>query len=106
MRQNFGALSATRASTELMETFLLKEHDATAPLRGAINAALNAWLIGNLASGEDGISELPSKETLLSERQKHASAQGIEAAILEREGNTAIRYRTLRDDEIAAAIAD
>ena len=104
--QNFAALSGTRTSIELMESFLQKEHDAGGSLRGAINAAFNAWLVGKMALGGDGIRELPGKETLLAERQKHSDANGIEAALLERDGKSAIRYRTLTDAEVRAAVAD
>jgi len=105
-RQNFGVLSGTRASTELMETYLQKEQHSGAALGGAINAALNAWIVGNLALGEDGIHELPDKASLQAERQKQLGAAGIEAAILERDGRSALRYRTLSAAEIQAAVGD
>ena len=105
-RQNFAALSGTGTSIELMESFLQKEHDPRAALRGAMNAAFNAWLVGNMALGDDGIRDLPGKESLAAEREKHIDANAIEAAVLERNGKSAIRYRALNADEIRAAIAD
>jgi len=41
----------------------------------------------------------------MSEHEKYADAKGIEAAILERDDKSAIRYRTVATDEIAAAVA-
>lgn len=103
--QNFGALSGTKASTELMESFLQREQDPRATLAHAMRTAVDAWLVGNLALGDDGIRELPAREALMSEHEKYADAKGIEAAILQRDDKSAIRYRTVATDEIAAAIA-
>ena len=105
-RQNFGVLSGTRNSTELMESFLRQEHDASASWDGAINAALNAWLVGNLALGGEAISELPGKDSLGTERRKHVSPNAVEAVLLERNSSSEIRYRPLSAKEIQAATAE
>ena len=105
-RQNFGVLSGTRNSTELMESSLREERENAGSLGGAINAALNAWLVGNLARGEDAVSELPTKETLRSEREKHVNTNAVEAVLLERNGSSALCYRALTVKEIAAAVGD
>ncbi len=97
-QQNFGALSGTRASTELMESFLKREHKSAATLRDAVQLALDAWTVGSMALAEDGARELPAKEAIASERDKIAG--GIEAAILDRNTKTAIRYRPLSGEEI------
>ena len=101
-RKNFGALSGTPASTELMESFLQREQDLAARFDGAMRTAIDAWLVGNMALGEDGIRDLPARDALVEERERHT---GIEAAILERDDTRAIRYRAVPDDEIEAVIA-
>ena len=106
VRQNFGVLSGTRNSTELMESFLRQEQDEGGSLDGAINAALNAWVVGNLALGGEAISELPGTEAVATERQKHVTANTVEAVLLERNSSSAIRYRPLTVKEIQAAVGD
>ena len=101
-RQEFGALSGTRVSTELMESFLRKEHDPTAPMQHALLIALHAWIIGHMALRPDGVRELPPKEVAWTELQNVLRERIVEAALLERAGKTAIRYRPLSEDEIKA----
>ena len=104
-QQNCAALSGTTLSAELMESYLRQEHSSGAALAAAVKAAVNAWAIGNMALGENGIRELPSVDALAAEREKHASGGAIEAAILERHASSAIRYRALSVDEVTAALA-
>ena len=100
-RQHFGVLSGTRASTELMESFLNREQkSAAATLKDALLVAIDAWVIGNMALPEDGARELPAKEDLAAERRKELTERRIEAAVLERKSDVAIRYRSLGDEEI------
>ena len=103
-REHFGVLSGTRASTELMESFLRKEHGAAATksLKEALLTAIDAWLVGNMALAEEGTRELPTKDALAEARRKQSSERKIEAAVLERNSTTAIRYRSLGDDEMAS----
>jgi proteasome alpha subunit len=101
----FGALSGTKISTDLMETFLQRERDTTAvTLPTALSEALNAWTVGHLALGEDGIREVPDDGALAAERAKLQQNGAIEAAVLERSGAKSIRYRSLGTDEITAAV--
>jgi proteasome alpha subunit len=102
-RQNFAALSGTRASTELMESHLKNEHEANATLPRALKTALNAWTVGRLALGEDAVREVPTKEALAEELRKQLRAGVVEAAILERGSKMAIRYRPVTDEEIKSA---
>jgi proteasome alpha subunit len=101
-RQHFGALSGTRGSTDLMESFLKQEHStgAKASLQDALLTGVNAWIVGNRALGSDGATDVPTTEQLAQEREKQLSERRIEAAILERNSGRAIRYRALRDDEL------
>jgi proteasome alpha subunit len=101
-RHHFGVLSGTRGSTDLMESFLQQEHSAAAKtsLQDALLTGVNAWVVGNRALGSDGVTELPTKEQLAVERRKEFAERRIEAAILERNSERAIHYRTLSDDEL------
>jgi proteasome alpha subunit len=104
-RQDFAALSGTHASTELMESHLKKEHETSATLSRALKTALNAWTIGRMSLGDDGARELPAKDALAEEVQKHLRNGVVEAALLERDSKMAIRYRAVTDEEIKAATA-
>ena len=104
VRQDFGAISGTRQSTELMETFLRAEHSTGATFERAFKVAMDAWTVGHLALGDSGMKEVPSREKISSERKERLKAVGVEAAILERSDKSAIRYRTLSEAEIRAGV--
>lgn len=104
-RKDFGVLSGTSVSTELMESYLTREHEPGATLGDALNRALDAWTVGSMSLRETGTRELPSKETIAKEREHQAGSAGIEAAVLERERKSAIRYRPLTEKEVASLIA-
>ncbi len=105
-RQDFGALSGTRGSTEAMEAYLKQEHKSGATLRGALRTALDAWAVGHLLMSEAAGRELPGKEAIAAERKKQLATSGIEAAVLERDERIAIRYRALADEEVKSLTAD
>ena len=44
--------------------------------------------------------ELPDRATVLQHRQEQLANSGIEAAVLERDRSTAIRYRSLSDTKL------
>jgi proteasome alpha subunit len=103
-RHGFAVLGATKQAAELMETFLEKEHTAATELEKAIALALDAWSIGHLAMGEDGVKELPERGAIAKHSQEQFAERGMEAAVLERAGKTAIRYRALSDEEVRSAV--
>jgi proteasome alpha subunit len=105
-RQNFGALSGSRQSTELMEKYLAAEHSAGATFERALKLSVDAWMVGHLALGDDGVRELPARDKIVAERKERLRAAGIEAAVLDRGDQNAIRYRTLEDTEIRTALGD
>lgn len=105
-QQDFGALSGTRQSTELMEKYLAAEHSPGATFDRALKLSLDAWIVGQLALGDDGVKELPAREKILAERKERLRGAGIEGAVLDRSTKTAIRYRTLNDTEIRSALGD
>ena len=101
-RQDFGALSGTHQSSDLMESYLKEEHDAGSTLAKALKTAVDAWTIGSMALAEGGPRELPAKETVAAERKKHLDGTVLEAAILERNSKIAIRYRPLTEEELGS----
>ena len=105
-RQDFGVLSGTRQSSDLMENYLAAEHSPGATFERAIKLGLDAWTVGHLALGDAGVKELPARDKILGERKERLRASGIEAAVLDRDDKTAIRYRALTETEIRAALGD
>ncbi len=99
-RQHFAALSGTRPSTELMESFLREKHGPEITLARALALAVEAWTVGSLALGDDGVRASPTKEVLATESRKFLGERGVEAAVLERSGKSSIRYRPLTDQEV------
>jgi proteasome alpha subunit len=98
-RQDYAVLSGTRQSTEVMESFLKTAHATDATLETALNTALDAWSIGHMTLGKDNGSEVPERAAYTQHRQEQLSATSLEAAVLERKGATAIRYRALLEKE-------
>ncbi|HEV3148098.1 MAG TPA: hypothetical protein VGZ24_05580 [Chthoniobacterales bacterium] len=103
-RQDFAVLSGTGKSTELMESFLKTEHAPGAPFEAALKVALDAWSIGHMTLQKNDAKELPERAAFTKHREEQLAVAGIEAAILERDANTAIRYRALSDEEVRASI--
>jgi proteasome alpha subunit len=105
-RQDFGVLSGSRPSTELMEKYLAAEHSGDATFEPAMKLALDAWTVGQLALGETGVKELPGREQIAEARKERLGGAGIEAAVLDRDEKSAIRYRTLSEGEIRSVLGD
>jgi proteasome alpha subunit len=105
-RQDFGALSGTRQSNELMEKYLAGEHSAGATFERALRLGLDAWTVGHLALGDGGVKDIPSREKILAERKERLRGAGVEAAVLERDDKTAIRYRPLSEGDIRSGLGD
>ena len=99
-RRAFGVVSGTSVSTDLMGSFLEQEHDPAATFEKAFAVASNAWIVGSMALGEGGVRELPTAEAIGAYGREHARQNATEAAVLERTSRSAIRYRTLGEDEI------
>jgi proteasome alpha subunit len=102
-RRHYAVLSATGHSTDLMEEFLKGAHRPDADFQTALRNAIDAWTVGNLALGGD-LQELPDAGTIANHRQEQLARAGIEAAFLERGGNTTIRYRGLADEQLRSAL--
>ena len=106
VQQDFGVLSGTQHSTDLMESFLRKEHHPGATFERAFRTALEVWGVGQMALGQDGVKELPVGEAIVAHRKEQLKTRGVEAAVLERNGTTAIRYRSLGDEEVRVALGN
>ncbi|MEP6809112.1 MAG: hypothetical protein ABI992_02635, partial [Chthoniobacterales bacterium] len=98
--RHFAALGGTRAATEAMESFLLERHDSAVTLARALSTAMDAWTVGHLASADEATNALPSKDNVAAARRKSLQERGVEAALLERSGKIAIRYRPLTEKEL------
>jgi proteasome alpha subunit len=105
-RQDFAALSGTQQSREQMEAFLATQHTQDANLEAVLNSALDAWSIGHMTLQTDDAKEPPERAAVRKHRQEQLASAGLEAALLERDGNRAIRYRLLADKELRPLIRD
>ena len=103
-RQRFAVLSGPRQSAEFMEKFLQKAHVTDAALSDAVNIALDAWSVGRMAMGENPSKELPDPAALRKHREEQLAGAGIEAAVLERDAKSALRYRILTDEELRSSL--
>ncbi|MEP6603170.1 MAG: hypothetical protein ABJB69_04400 [Spartobacteria bacterium] len=105
-RQNFAVLSASPAATTAMESFLQSEYRADLDLAGAVRAAADAWSVGHLGAGADDANAMADRAAVIKHRQEQLTTTGIEAAVLERNTKTMIRYRPLSDEEARSYISD
>lgn len=103
-RQRFAVLSGTNSSAELMEKFLQQNHATDAALPDAIVLAVDAWSVGRMSLGEDAIKEMPDQDAIRKHLHERLADSGIEAAVLERDSKSAIRYRILAEEEIRATV--
>ena len=106
VRQDFAVLSGTRQSGELMETFLKSQHAPDASYEATLNSALDAWSIGHMSLQNSDANGLPERAAVVKYRQEQLTNRGIEAALLERDPSTAIRFRSLADTELRSLIND
>jgi hypothetical protein len=103
-RQDFAVLSGTRKSGELMEAFLKTEHTPDTGFEATVNSALDAWSLGHMLLQTSDAKELPERAAIAQHRREQLAMAAIEAAVLERDGRTAIRYRSLADKELRSVI--
>ena len=57
-----------------------------------------------MAMGENTSKELPERDAVRKHREEELAKAGIEAAVLERDRKSAIRYRTLADEELRSSL--
>jgi len=106
VRRDFAALSGTTQSRELMEAFLATQHAPDANLQTTLNSALDAWSVGHMTLQTSDTKEQPERTAITKHRQEQLAVGGIEAALLERDAGTAIRYRSLSDKELRPLLRD
>ncbi|MDP9292677.1 MAG: proteasome subunit alpha [Verrucomicrobiota bacterium] len=100
--ENFGVISGTQRSTQMMENFL-REKDASALyLPDALQIAFDAWAVGHLALTADENDSPPSLESIAEHRKTQVADAVIEAAVLERSGQLPITFRNLGGEELSA----
>jgi proteasome alpha subunit len=105
-RQDFAVLSGTRQSSELMEAFLKTEHKPDSSLEAAVKSALEAWSVGHMLLQATDAKELPERDAVRQHCREQLTTAAIEAAVLERDSNTTIRYRSLSDKKLRSFITD
>jgi proteasome alpha subunit len=105
-RQDFAVLSGTRQSGELMEAFLKTEHKPDCSFEAAAKSALDAWSVGHMLMQANGAKELPGRDAIKQHCREQLAIAAIESAVLERDGTTTIRYRSLSDKELRSFISD
>ncbi|HEX3817867.1 MAG TPA: hypothetical protein VHW03_06235 [Chthoniobacterales bacterium] len=101
---SFCAISGTARATEAMEELLRRDHDPNATLKQAMKVALDAWSAGSRPADENS-SELPAAAALSEFREEKLRDATVEAAVLERDATTSIRYRALTGDELSNLLA-
>jgi proteasome alpha subunit len=98
--ENYGVISGTQHSTNLMEKFLEGQDFANSDLHHALNIALDAWVVGHLALGGDEQMELPSSEKIAAHRKEQLASSVVESAVLERSSRLPITYRALLRNDL------
>jgi proteasome alpha subunit len=105
-RQDFAVLSGTRESGELMEAFLKTGHKPDSSFDATVKSALDAWSVGHMLLQVSDVKQLPERDAITQHRREQLAMAAIEAAVLERDGSTTIRYRSLADKELRSLISD
>jgi proteasome alpha subunit len=103
-RQDFAVLSGTRQSVELMESFLKSEHKPDASFEAAVNSGLDAWSVGHMVLQAGDTKELPQRDAIAKHRQEQLAIAAIEAAVLERNSSSPIRYSSLTDKQLRSIV--
>ena len=57
-----------------------------------------------MAVGENELKDLPETEAIRKYRKEQLAACNVEGAVLERDARSAIRYRTLSDEELRSLL--
>lgn len=104
VRQHFAVLSPSPVAAEMMTSFLTKEYEPGMELKEAMRMALDVWSAGDLGKGSDGRTEALELTRIREHAEQQLVTAGIEAAILERNGAGAMRYRTLSDEQARAIL--
>ena len=105
-RQEYAALSGSRASAEAMERFLAREYHAGLSLDEALNLALDAWTVGYLAlDAEKDAPDLPAADAIQKSRREQLESAAVEAAVLENRPGATVTFRPVTEDELRPLLA-
>jgi proteasome alpha subunit len=99
--RSFAVLAATKKSAEQMAEFLRKQFRSGKNLAETLDLALDSWVIGQLKADD----AVPGEDEIRRQRHERLGNGIISAAVLERDANTAVRYRALEANELAPLIA-
>lgn len=100
-RQEYAALSGTKASAEQMEQFFARDFRPGLGLPDALRLALDAWTVGYLAlDAEKDATGLPSADEVQKSRRQQLQAAAVEAAVLEYRSGANVTFRPLTEDEL------
>ena len=97
----FAVLAATKKSAAQMTEFLRKQFRGGKNLAETLELALDSWLIGQLKPDD----AVPGGDEIRRQRNERLGNGTISAAVLERNANTAVRYRAVEANELAPLIA-
>ncbi len=79
-------------------------HKTDASFETAVNSALDAWSVGHMLLQASETKELPARDAIAQHRQEQLAIAAIEAAVLQRDSNRPIRYRSLADKELRSIV--
>ena len=100
-RQEYAALSGSRASAEAMERFLARDHRAGLKLGDALTLALDAWTVGYLAlDAEKDAPDLPTADTIIKSRREQLGTAAVEAAVMENRPGATVTFRPVTEEEL------
>jgi proteasome alpha subunit len=93
----FAVLAATKKSAEQMADFLGKEFRDGRSLAETLELALDTWTVGQVKPDE----QMPVADEIRQQRKGRLGSGTISAAVLERNANVAVRYRSVETSELA-----
>lgn len=99
--EDFAVVAGTQVASKAMEEFLRKKKLPTMGMAEALDTAINAWIIGQIATEEN---EHATAETISHERKEHLSKSVVEAALLDRHSANTAKFRNLSQKEIQMLI--
>jgi proteasome alpha subunit len=95
----FAVLAAIKKSAEQMEEFLRHEHRGDENLADALELAMDAWTLGQRKPVES--TPIPARHEIHAQCSQQYGDGTIEAALLDRNTRSAVRYRPLGNEELA-----
>ena len=98
--QDFGCVSGTAHSSELMQRFLSQNPTAGLCKDEALVIASQAWSVGHLALADPDRTELPPVDEITRHGREQLALTAIEAGVLERAAPTPVTWSAIPDAAI------